>query len=198
MDNYELDSFSPTSTHKLLPNRGPPASIPPLSPNSSRQSHLVPIQWQEDHKYIPLSVTNDYELDSLSHKLSPNRGPSTSTSMPLLDSQQSQIAPNRTLEYNWQVMSLRGKLLAVAKLSALPILASLYLVFCVISHKRLIALKSNGLYAFSPDHIGWLFFLEVVRLEELIASLSSKLQSKLALHHSASLSFLQPFTQCTT
>jgi hypothetical protein len=75
----------------------------------------------------------------------------------------------------------------------------LYLVFCVISHKRLIALKSNGFYAFSPDHIGWLFFLEVlVRHEELIASLSSKLQSKLALHHSASLSFLQPFTQCMT
>lgn len=182
-DNYyELDFLSPASVHKLEPNRGPP--IPLLDPTPSHLSHVVPIQGQEDHTYIPHSVTDNYGSDSFSpvKKLLPNRGPPTTASVPLLDPQQSQVAPNRwcegnhrTLKYKRQVMS---QLLTVAKLSVLPLLASAYLVFCVIANKRLIALKTNGFYAFTPDHIGWLPFSPVC-YEELIAS---KVQSKLVSH----------------
>ncbi|KAJ8592173.1 hypothetical protein M405DRAFT_813168 [Rhizopogon salebrosus TDB-379] len=157
MDNYELDSFSPAN--RLSPNRGPPTSIPLLYPNSSHTSHVVPSQWQEDHTYIPYSVTDEPDpAFSPVHKLSPNRGPPTS--MPLLDSQQSLLVPNRwrgsnhrTPRYKRQVMSFIERLLALAKLSALPLLASAYLAFCAIAHSRLIALKSFGSYTFTPEHI---------------------------------------------
>jgi hypothetical protein len=162
MDNYELDSFSPAN--RLSPNRGPPTSIPLLYQNSSHTSHVVPSQWQEDHTYIPYSVTDERDSAfSPVHKLSPNRGPPTS--MPLPDSQQSLLVPNRwrgsnhrTPRYKRQVMSFIERLLELAKLSALPLLASAYLAFCAVAHNRLIALKSFGSYTFTPEHIGWFIF----------------------------------------
>ena len=150
MDNYELDTFSPA--HRLSPNR--------------RLAASSPIQCHEDYTYIqvPHSVTDTCESDTLS--LSPNRGP-PSVSVPLLDSRQSQMTTNRwnsddhrTSKHKRQVTrSLVERLLGVAKLSALFILPSAYLGFCVLAQKHLISLKSNKYYSFTPDHIGWSFSL---------------------------------------
>jgi len=137
--DYELDTFSPA--HKLSPNRRLPVSSP--------------IQCHEDYTYIH-SVTDTCESDSIPHKLSPNRGP---TSVPLLGSQQSQVATSRwqnhrISSHKRQVMSFMERLLTVAKLAALFILASAYLGFCVVTQKHIIPLNANRFYAFTPDHIG--------------------------------------------
>ncbi|KAG0695810.1 hypothetical protein DFH29DRAFT_953733 [Suillus ampliporus] len=110
---------------------------------------------------------DSYELDCFSpaNRLIPNRAPSIS--MPLLHQDASHLAPNRlawqdhtlrednhrTSKYKQQVLGLMERLLTVAKLLALPLAASAYLVFCIIANKRLITLKDNGFYAFTPDHI---------------------------------------------
>ncbi|KAG2336518.1 hypothetical protein BDR05DRAFT_971077 [Suillus weaverae] len=112
---------------------------------------------------------DNYEpVDSFSptQRLTPNRAPGIE--IPLLHQDMPRLSPNRwqdsslrernhrTFEYKQQVLSLTEKVLAVAKLLALPLIASAYLVFCIIVNKRLITLKNNGFYAFTPDHIGLL------------------------------------------
>lgn len=110
---------------------------------------------------------DSYELDCFSpaNRLIPNRAPGIL--MPLLHQDASHLAPNRlawqdhtlrednhrTSKYKQQVLGLMERLLTVAKLLALPLAASAYLAFCIIANKRLITLKDNGFYAFTPDHI---------------------------------------------
>jgi hypothetical protein len=114
---------------------------------------------------------DNYEpVDSFSpaQRLTPNRAPGVE--MPLLHQDMPRLAPNRwqdpsfhkgdhpTFEYKQQVLSKTGRVLAVAKLLALPLAAIAYLVFCIIVNKRLTTLKNNGFYAFTPDHIGLFIF----------------------------------------
>jgi hypothetical protein len=115
----------------------------------------------------------DYEpVDAFSpaKRLTPNRAPGIS--FPLLHQDMPHLAPNRwqdpsesshegnyrTSEYKQQALGLTKRVLAVAKLLALPLAASAYLVFCIIVNKRLTTLKNNGFYAFSPNHIGLSIF----------------------------------------
>jgi len=146
MNNYELDTFTPA--HRLSPNRR-------LAASSSIQCH-------QDYTYIQVPHSDTSKSDTLS--LLSNCGP-RSASVPLLDSQQSQVATNRwrttsddhrTFKHKRKVTSrgLIERLLGVAKLSALFILASAYLGFCVVAQKHLISLKSNKFHAFTPDNIG--------------------------------------------
>ncbi|KAG1776022.1 hypothetical protein EV702DRAFT_1111675 [Suillus placidus] len=141
---------------------------------------------------------DNYELvDSFSptQRLTPNRAPGIS--IPLLHQDMPRLSPNRwqdsssregnhrTFGYKQQVPSLTEKVLAVAKLLALPILASAYLVFCIIVNKRLITLKNHGFYAFTPDHIATIK-AGVTSLSQLVvfaalypvADIVSKLQSE--------------------
>lgn len=142
----------------------------------------------------------DYEpVDSFSpaKRLTPNRAPGIS--LPLLHQDMPHLAPNRwqdpsesshegnhqTFEYKQQVSDLTERVLAVAKLLALPLAASAYLVFCIIVNKRLTTLKNNGFYAFSPDHIATIK-AGVTSLSQLVVSVAlfpvadivSKLQSE--------------------
>ncbi|KAG2139731.1 hypothetical protein DEU56DRAFT_302258 [Suillus clintonianus] len=106
-----------------------------------------------------------YELDSFSpaNRLVPNRALGV-----YLDQNSSHsVAPDgnrwqdhtshegnhRIFKYKQQVLSLVGGLLTVVKLSVLPLTAGAYLAFCIIANKRLIILKSDGFYSFTPDHI---------------------------------------------
>jgi hypothetical protein len=106
----------------------------------------------------------DYEpVDAFSpaKRLTPNRAPGIS--FPLLHQDMPHLAPNRWQDpsessHEGKHLILTERVLAVAKLLALPLAASAYLVFCIIVNKRLTTLKDNGFYAFSPNHIGLLIF----------------------------------------